>query len=304
MVPTSDYSSKNVKNCPSYEFENIFNWIIISVGLPIIIVVGYALIRLVKADHVTPIYVINLLLSDLLQLFTKPVFTMITYGIRVGSELQIFSAIVINTGFLASPFFMMAISLERYLVVGYPIWYRTRRSVRISIVVSVAAWLILTAFALIILYQLDKHLTKIYAVVFLLPFPFLVFFYVGTVRSLSRTINLPRTEKRRILGTLLMVLGIYCVLFLPYSFVHLFKELFNKSDSCYLEAIVFNLVDLSAIVDPVLYIFMRKDVRWIFKMSICCRGLMGVSDSSRTSEGYQEDSGALGSTQVEAVSSV
>ncbi|MFT7815247.1 CX3C chemokine receptor 1-like [Arapaima gigas] len=304
MTNFSTTANSSSEICPKYEFEHIFNWIIICVGIPTIFLVSYALVRLVKADHVAPVFVINLLLSNLLQIITRPVFTVMENGIPINNNVYNFFAQLVNIGFVSGPFFIVCISLERYLVVAHPVWYRYRRNIRNSVLVAAAGWLFATPFAIVVFYKFSKYIHEIFAIVFLLPFPFLVFFNVGTIKHLSGTINLPRAEKRRIFSTLLMVLGIYLVLFLPYSFFHLFKELFNKSDSCYLEQIVFNLVDLSAIVDPVLYIFMRKDVRWIFKLSICCRGLMGVNDSSRTSEGYQEESGALGSTQVEAVSSV
>ena len=46
----------------------IVDWIIILIGLPGIITAIYALQRLVKVDHVAPVYVINLLVSDLFQI--------------------------------------------------------------------------------------------------------------------------------------------------------------------------------------------------------------------------------------------
>uniref|UniRef100_A0A8C9S1B1 G-protein coupled receptors family 1 profile domain-containing protein n=1 Tax=Scleropages formosus TaxID=113540 RepID=A0A8C9S1B1_SCLFO len=271
--PTPNISSNSSQPpCPQYGMSHIFNWIIMCVGLPTIFLVGYALIRLVKADHVAPVYVINLLLSDLLQISTRPIFTLKHHGIKISTNLYVFAVLLLNTGFFASPFFMMGISLERYLVVAHPVWYRYRRNVRNSIIVSLIAWLIFLLFAIVVKFQLDKYLEKIYATVFLLPFPFLIFFNVGTIQGLSRTINLPSAEKGRILGTLFMVLGIYCILFLPYIFVNFF---FKIPEFCYLHAVTFNIVDLNALVDPVLYIFMRKDMRGSYSNGHCQRCING-----------------------------
>ncbi|CAK6983220.1 G-protein coupled receptor 4-like, partial [Scomber scombrus] len=43
-------------------------WIVIVIGLPLIILAIYYLYSLVRHNHVAPIYVINLLISDLIQL--------------------------------------------------------------------------------------------------------------------------------------------------------------------------------------------------------------------------------------------
>ncbi|KAL7383737.1 hypothetical protein ABVT39_016649 [Epinephelus coioides] len=108
--------------------------IIICIGLPLTILAIYALFSEVQNDHVAPIYVINLLVTDLIQLCC------LTYELVQPKERTIFIIIyrIYSYCLVASVCFMMCIALERYLVIACPLWYRFRRTIKISVLAPCA----------------------------------------------------------------------------------------------------------------------------------------------------------------------
>ncbi|KAI3363504.1 hypothetical protein L3Q82_012102 [Scortum barcoo] len=105
---------------------------IVCIGLPLTLVAIYALYSLVQKDHVTPIYVINLLISDLIQLCC-----MIIQVARPRGWIlyKVFYYIYVF-GLMSSVGFMVCVAMERYLVVAWPLWYRFRRTIKSSVVVQ------------------------------------------------------------------------------------------------------------------------------------------------------------------------
>ena len=51
----------------------VMGWGVFSLGIPVIFLAIYLLYCLICANHIAPIYVINLLISDLLQMCVAPV---------------------------------------------------------------------------------------------------------------------------------------------------------------------------------------------------------------------------------------
>ncbi|KAL7383805.1 hypothetical protein ABVT39_018017 [Epinephelus coioides] len=112
--------------------------IIICIGLPLTLVAIYAVYSLVKDDHVVPIYVINLLITDLIQLCCMIAWVLPEDWILPWAELisyiMYFSCLVTSIGF------MVCIALKRYLVIACPLWYRFRRTIKVSVLVCVVVW--------------------------------------------------------------------------------------------------------------------------------------------------------------------
>ncbi|MEQ2204135.1 hypothetical protein XENOCAPTIV_008471, partial [Xenoophorus captivus] len=99
------FSYHNDTSSPNgVSFINVVHWIIICIELPFTLVAMFAVLSLVKNDHVTPVYVINLLISDLVQLGSR-IALMTKEPDIITSYAQLF-------GLLASVGFMVCISLE------------------------------------------------------------------------------------------------------------------------------------------------------------------------------------------------
>ncbi|XP_040906354.1 G-protein coupled receptor 4-like [Toxotes jaculatrix] len=246
----------------SYEYDGeelgitdviyVTNWIVICIGLPLTILAIHALYSLVRTNHVAPIYVINLLISDLIQFCC-----MIVWLTGPGDFLIILvSAFIYAIALMASVGFMTCVAVERYLLIAWPLWYRFKRSIKTSVVVCVMVWVSPFFWGLFIYLASDFmspfHLLSIYL---LLPFPVLIFSLAGTFKALSAATSVSSEEKRRIVGALILVLLNYTLLFLPTIILILSVE--TRYDYT-LNIVSFAMIQFSPLADLVLYVFMRK----------------------------------------------
>ncbi|XP_038586011.1 G-protein coupled receptor 4-like [Micropterus salmoides] len=87
----------------------------IVVGLPLTLVAIYALYSMVRSDHVAPIYVINLLITDLLQLCCM----IVEVAPPEDEIISVMSFCIYVFSLFTSVYFMVCISLERYLVIAH-----------------------------------------------------------------------------------------------------------------------------------------------------------------------------------------
>uniref|UniRef100_A0A3Q3GKN3 G-protein coupled receptors family 1 profile domain-containing protein n=1 Tax=Labrus bergylta TaxID=56723 RepID=A0A3Q3GKN3_9LABR len=241
---------------------HVVTCIIISISLPLMLMTIYALFSLVRKDHEAPIYVINLLISDLIQLCCMLI---------VETKLdQTIVYDIYSCGLWISVDFMVCVSLERYLIIAHPLWYRFKRTIKNSVVVSVVAWLIPPVFFLTVFPWFTFDVAgSIFAIFLILPFLLFIFFLVGTLRALSASVSVPSEEKQRIVGILVLVLLIYTLLFLPS--IILFLNMNNRSDRT-LTDLAFMFAKLSPLADLILYVFFRKaSISKLFTTVNCCR---------------------------------
>ncbi|XP_045921152.1 G-protein coupled receptor 4-like [Micropterus dolomieu] len=264
---TSDYyDNSDINNYyqKNYFIMNVLTCIIIGTGLPLTLVAVYALYSMVRSDHVAPIYVINLLVTDVLQLC----YMIADVAQPVNGKIHKIFTCIYQSALIASVYFMVCVALERYLVIVHPLWYRFRRTIKTSVAVCVLIWVIPLVYFLTLYFShfYVPHAT-ISAVFLLLPFPLIMFFLVGTFRALSASISVPSDEKRRIVGILVLVLLIYTLLFLPTIICYL-------GVSCFIDETLFNLsfvfLRLSPLADLFLYVFMRKGFIDKLLASVCC----------------------------------
>ncbi|XP_030298327.1 psychosine receptor-like [Sparus aurata] len=246
--------------------------IIISIGLCLILVAMFAVCSLVRKNHVAPIYVINLLISDLIQLCCL----IIWLAEEKKSITYIVGSFLYNVGLMASVGFMVCIALERYLVIACPLWYRFRHTIKFSVVLCVMVWVLSPVlFVLTLWVPQDRYITNIImGTSLLLPLPLFIFFLGGTIRALSAS-RVPSDEKRRIVGILVLVLLMFTLLFMPKIIYRLAKQ-----HSYTLNKLSFVFVQLSPLADAFLYVFMRKGtIDKLLATVCCCR--MDSNDSSR-----------------------
>ncbi|XP_028279918.1 G-protein coupled receptor 4-like isoform X1 [Parambassis ranga] len=242
----------------------VLTWIICCVGLPLIIVTIGTLYYLVRKDHVAPVYIINLLTSDIIQLCSM---VMKEEVFNDWKTYQIFYCSY-YFGLLVSVGFMLCISLERYLVIAHPLWYRYRRTIKSSVIISIVVWVFPLAcvlpFYLMFTY---KATVTMFSVFLLLPFPLLMFLMGGTLRALSSARSVPSDEKRRIVAILVVVLLIYTMLFLP-SIIWSLTD--GAKSNCVFSCVTLTLIQLSPLADLTMYVFIRKGAIDNVLSSLCC----------------------------------
>ncbi|XP_050924436.1 G-protein coupled receptor 4-like, partial [Lates calcarifer] len=128
---------------------DVLTCIIIGIGLPLTLVAIHGVYSLVRNDHVAPIYVINLLISDLIQ------FCCMIVEVAEPEDWKINEAFfsIYYFGLMASVGFMVCVALERYLVIACPLWYRFHRTIKIPIAVCVMVWALPLVFLLPLIYD-------------------------------------------------------------------------------------------------------------------------------------------------------
>ncbi|XP_072247625.1 P2Y purinoceptor 8-like [Leuresthes tenuis] len=267
MDTSYNYSSINDSldyyvDSDSYEdaplFIDVMEWIIICAGLPLTLGAIAAVYSLVRNDHVAPVYIINLLISDLIQLCC------ITVRKYVLNDIIYFTYFY---GVMASVGFMVCISLERYLLITQPLWYRFRRNIKTSLKLCVVVWILPLVYVLPLYFDVDFYVREtIFVVVFLLPLPLFIFFLVGTLKALSAARSVPADEKRRIVAILIVVLLIYTLLFLPSIIWSLVVE---ARENRIFHTMASLLLKLSPLADLTMYVFIRKGIIDKLLASMC-----------------------------------
>ncbi|KAM4590944.1 G-protein coupled receptor 4-like [Odontesthes bonariensis] len=239
---------------------NVVQWIIICAGLPLTLVAIVAVYSLVKNDHIAPVYIINLLISDLIQLCCIPGWKFLRIYIIYCTYFF---------GVLASVGFMVCISLERYLVITQPLWYRFRRNIKTSLIVCVVVWILPLVYVLPLYFDVNFDITEtIFAVFVLLPLPLFIFFLVGTLKALSAARSVPADEKRRIVAILIVVLLIYTLLFLPSVIWSLVEKARNNRIFHGMASLFLNI---SPLADLTMYVFIRKGAIDKLLASMCVK---------------------------------
>ncbi|XP_028279814.1 G-protein coupled receptor 4-like [Parambassis ranga] len=262
------YNSSNFTyHCNFYQADfatHVLTCIIICIGLLLTLVSIYSVYFTVRNDNVAPIYVINYLISDLIQLCSMIVW------VAEPNYWKIYEIFFYLYGLsvTASSGFMVCVALERYLATAWPLWYHCRKTIKSSLVVCIVVW----SFPLI--YILPCHFwappmveNTIFGVFHFLPFPLYIFFVAGTLRALSSSCSFPSDEKRRIVATLVVVLLIHTLFFLPSIIFFLSVEARNNCVFMYLTS---TLVRLSPLADLITYVFIRKGAIDKLLSSLCC----------------------------------
>ncbi|XP_035982739.1 G-protein coupled receptor 4-like [Fundulus heteroclitus] len=250
------------------------DWISMGFGLPLTLIVMVAIFRQVKKDQGVPVYIINLLFSDLIQFCGRIIYSCM---IEIGFTIMFI-------GLMASVGFMVCISLERYLIIAKPLWYRFRRNIKTYVVICGIVWTISLIIPILVYLPIETTdtpiLLTILTSVLLLPFPFFIFCLVGTIKALSGALSVPAEEKRRIVAIQIVVMLIYSMLFLPIiSYI-----LLQKMDIIiYLLFLV--CLYLSPFADTTLYVLTRKSFLDKFLASLCsCKASDNQEMSSKDTE--------------------
>ncbi|XP_029031026.1 G-protein coupled receptor 4-like [Betta splendens] len=240
--------------------------VIIAVSLPVTLVAIYAVYSLVQKDNVAPVYVINLLISDLIQLCSMIV------SVAVASDSRTFEAFfyVYHFSVTASVCFMVCIAMERYLAIACPLWYRFKRTIKVSLVVCAAAWAFALLYALLAYfyyYTCYVDAETIFDGFFLVPFPLLLFFFFGSIKALTSGGRMLSDEKRRILALLVLVLLIYTLLYLPSVIWSLADKATARN---LLSELSYTFILFSPLADSFLYVFLRKGAADKLLVTLCC----------------------------------
>ncbi|MBN3273377.1 GPR4 protein, partial [Polyodon spathula] len=287
----NNISCNNIDFSSDQTFLSVLYGFVFCIGLPTNCLALYGLYRLVKTDNALPVYVINLLLSDLLQISMLPLWIdYYSHGHvwRFGVTACVFVCFISNVSLYSSIFFLCCISLERYLAITHPLWYRNLHTPKLTAMTCVGLWVAVTLVVLMDYLiglgtvtepQCLEHYPRkwIYAVLqlllktftFPLPLFLLVFVHRRTRVSLAHSVSVSAEEKKRISSLLALVVIIFTLVFGPHHLIVFVKYigLIVLGENCEFESRIFlcyqvsgGLGSLNSLLDPVLYIFLCRDV--------------------------------------------
>uniref|UniRef100_A0A3Q3W5Z6 G-protein coupled receptors family 1 profile domain-containing protein n=1 Tax=Mola mola TaxID=94237 RepID=A0A3Q3W5Z6_MOLML len=234
--------------------QYVLTCFITGIGLPMTPLTIYAFYSRVVA----PIYVINLLISNLIQLCCMFIWVAQPGNMKIYDTVSYIYYFGVN----ASLCFMLCVSLERYLVISSPQWYRFKRTIKISVHVCLLVWAFCLVWELLMIHRYWNVKECMSAVLLFLPLLLFIFFLCGTLKALSAS-RAPSDEKRRAVCVLVMVLLIYAVLFIP-------SVVWCTNDDSILIKVSIIILRFSPLADLLLYFFMRKGIADRPLASICC----------------------------------
>ncbi|KAM6909019.1 G-protein coupled receptor 4 [Xenentodon cancila] len=297
--------------------------VIFSLGLPSNLLSLWGLYQLGRSGGggCQLVYILNLLLSDLLQLLTLPLWILYLQGRHCWPYGQLTCELVgyvFYVNIYASVMFLCLIATDRCLAIVYPLSSRRVRTVRVAAVSGVAVWTLTFLFCLSGLlpsvfdserllcleqYPVSPRYAhfKIITVVlgFLLPCAILGYTSSRIGVTLRRSPSLSDHERHRIVGILFVITVNFIVVFGPYHLVggYRFASLLQTEDPCEFERSIFliyrlcyGLTSLNTLLDPLFYIFLCPDARLELQRSLPCLGRgQGNHKNTATTVTYQLD---------------
>ncbi|MFT7800505.1 free fatty acid receptor 3-like [Arapaima gigas] len=230
----------------------------------------------------TDILLLNLTVSDLLFLIVLP---LKMHEAASGMEWLLpyflcpITAFFFFSTIYTSSLLLMAVSVDRYLGVAFPIRYRLLQRPLYAGIASVVIWVVSSAHCSIVF--ITEHLftnndslkTKIcyenftqeqlhvllpvrlefFFVIFLVPLLTCIYCYLSCIRILYSQPRISQKKKKKAIGMALGTLLVFVICFLPYNFSHLIGFLQNRSPDWRYYTLL--LSTFNTCLDPIIFYF-------------------------------------------------
>uniref|UniRef100_A0A3P9L899 Si:dkey-165a24.9 n=1 Tax=Oryzias latipes TaxID=8090 RepID=A0A3P9L899_ORYLA len=274
--------------------------VIFSLGLPSNLLSLWGLYHLGRSGGggCQLVYILNLLLSDLLQLLTLPLWIIYLQGGHRWPYGQLTCELVgyvFYVNVYASVMFLCLIAMDRCLAIVYPLSSRRVRTIRVAAVSGVAVWTLTFLFCLSGLlpsvfdadrllcleqYPVSSKFAYFKIATVLLGFLLPSIRHSPTILTLRRSPSLSDHERHKIVGILVVITINFIAVFGPYHLMggYRFVSLLRTEVPCELEHSIFlvyrlcyGLTSLNTLLDPLFYIFLCPD-----ESNRCCnwKGLL------------------------------
>ncbi|XP_028835147.1 free fatty acid receptor 2-like [Denticeps clupeoides] len=265
------------------------------IGLPANCLAFYAFSKKVRENpSPTDILLLNLTSSDLLFLIFLPLkMYEASRGMRwyLPRILCSITSFVFFTTIYTSSLLLMAVSVDRYLGVAFPIHYRQLRKPRYAIAGSVFIWFMSGAHCSIVF--ITEHLLsnanstsnvcyenftaeqgrilvpvrmEFFVVLCMVPLLICVFCYLNCIRILYTQPRIRPQRKRKAIGMAVGTLLVFMVCFLPYNSAHLVGFINNESPRWRYYMLL--LSTFNTCLDPIIFHFSSSTFRDTTKLSI------------------------------------
>uniref|UniRef100_A0A8B9HCE6 Si:ch211-231m23.4 n=2 Tax=Astyanax mexicanus TaxID=7994 RepID=A0A8B9HCE6_ASTMX len=280
----------------------INHWVLLSayiiafiIGFPANILAIYAFIRKL-ADSPTPtdILLLNLTASDILFLVFLP---LKMYEAASGLQWHLpqilcsITSFVFFTTIYTSSLLLMAVSVDRYLGVAFPIAYRKSRRIVYAVAGSIFIWLVSAGHCTIVFFTVhlrenDGNATKtacyenftesqnkivlpmrleFFVVLCLVPLLVCVFCYLSCIWILYTKPRIVKEKKKRAIGMAAGTLTVFLVCFLPYNISHVVGYSSNESPPWRYYTLL--LSTFNTCLDPIIFYFSSSIYRNTTRLS-------------------------------------
>uniref|UniRef100_A0AAX7TRE2 G-protein coupled receptors family 1 profile domain-containing protein n=1 Tax=Astatotilapia calliptera TaxID=8154 RepID=A0AAX7TRE2_ASTCA len=165
----------------------------------------------------------------------------------------------------ANLYFKSCIALERYCFIACPLLDCLRQT-RSSVLVCVLVWVFCSVSVALAVFSYEFVRLIIYAA---LPAPLFIFCLAGTLKALPAATSVPTEEKRRTVGTLVLLLLNYFLINLP-AVTLLTLNFERRFPVKTIDFIIMILFLFSSLLDFILCIFMRKGPIDRLLVHLCC----------------------------------
>ncbi|KAL4657607.1 free fatty acid receptor 2-like [Arapaima gigas] len=264
-------------------------------GLPANILACYAFIQKFRQKP-TPIDILllNLTISDLIFLIFLP------FKIKEaadGMEWNLAKFLCPLSGFIFyatiynSTFFLMGISVERFLGVAYPIKYKLHRRPLYAVIASVIFWVFSLSHCSIVYIMEYYNSTNVseqqrvnscykdftqeqlkillpvrlelFLVLFCIPFLICTFCYINFIRILCKLPHFSQQKRKQAVGLSVGTLLVYILCFGPYNVSHVVGFVTGASPTWRNYALLFST--FNACLDPIVFYFSSSTLRKLLK---------------------------------------
>ncbi|XP_066494923.1 free fatty acid receptor 2-like [Tiliqua scincoides] len=268
-------------------------------GLPSNLLACYTFLMKVRRKPAPiDILLLNLTVSDLILLLFLP-FKMVEAAANMSWPLPMFLCPLTNFCFYSSIYlstlFLMAVSVERFLNVAYPVKYKLLRRPAYTVAASFFFWLIAYShLSVIFIIQGDNSTQtqdpgdfhcydnfspsqlsivlpfrlELCVVLFCIPFLITLFCYVNVIRILASLPNIQPHKKQRAVGLAVATLLNFAICFAPYNISHIVGFILKNSSPWRAEVLVISA--LNTTLDPIVFFFSSTAIRRNF--TTCFRG--------------------------------
>ncbi|KAL3971698.1 zona pellucida sperm-binding protein 1 [Sarotherodon galilaeus] len=237
--------------------SGVLTWINICVLLPVTILFFCSVCCAGQRYQVPVNYYTNLILSILIYRSVTFFWWEILHGT--------IACFIFYYAVTASLYFKLCIALERYCFIACPLLDCFRQTEG-SVVICVLVWVLCGVSVALAIFLYEFVRLIIYAA---LPAPLFIFCLAGTLKALPAATSVPTEEKRRTVGTLVLLLLNYFLINLP-AVILLTLNLGRRFPGRLTDFIFMILFLFSSLLDLILFAFMCKGPIDRLLARLCC----------------------------------
>ncbi|XP_027010965.1 P2Y purinoceptor 11-like [Tachysurus fulvidraco] len=245
-----------------------------------------------KYWHTGVVFFCNLIISDIFYALTLPLLIVYYSRGRVwgfGNALCKIERFLFTCNLYVSIYFIMCISVNRYLAIVHPFFTRTHIRPKHAKIISVFVWIFVASISSPVLYYscLNKGRCSLFANLIksnmsismvlmavtgcLVPFVVTFASYIGVLCVVCKNTSITPLEKRKVAVIVGLVCILYVVSFFPYHILQIsfFKLIEENKTNCFVRngyQVSKALACLNMCLHPILYMAVFDSIR-----AVCCR---------------------------------